>query len=96
MRSPVYRNLDRPFQIAGFLPAEVIALAILFVAGGEFAQFFGISRSWSFAITLFAGLAMFFTHKYFGELFIQRLARFLSLPSYIHPRLFREDKAKFS
>lgn len=95
MRSPVYRNLDRPFQIAGFLPGELIALSILFVAGGELAQSFGGSRSWAFALTLFAAVTTYCTHRIFGQLFVQRLLRFIFLPSFIRARLFASGKVGF-
>lgn len=95
MRSPVYRNLDRPFQIAGFLPSELIALSILFVAGGELAEFLGQSRSWAFALTIFAAATVYFTHRIFGHLFVQRLLRFICLPSFIRARLFASGQAEF-
>ena len=94
MRSPVYRNLDRPFEIAGFLPGELIALSIVFVASGEVVQFLGLSRSWAFALTLFAAATVYFAHRIFGQLFVQRLWRFILLPSYIRARLFTSSQAR--
>jgi hypothetical protein len=92
MRSPVYRNLDRPLQILGYSPVELIVLSLVFVAGGELAQFAGISRTWSFVVTFVLALAIFTFHKYFGELFIRRLIRFARLPSELHPKILIEER----
>ena len=94
MRSPVYRNLDRPLQILGFSPLELICLSITFVGGGELTQLIGVSRTWSFVATLLIALAIFTFHKFFGDLFFRRLVRFARLPSELHPKIFTERLAK--
>lgn len=92
MRSPVYRNLDRPLQILGYAPVELIVLSLVFVGGGELAQFIGVSRTWAFVVTLIVALAIFVFHKYFGELFLRRLLRFTQLPSELQPKILREER----
>jgi hypothetical protein len=92
MRSPVYRNLDRPLQILGYSPVELIVLSLVFVIGGEVAQFMGISRTWAFVGTFVLALVIFTFHKYFGELFIRRLIRFAQLPSELHPKILIKER----
>ena len=92
MRSPVYRNLDRPLQILGYSPWELIVLALVFVGGGELAQFIGISRTWAFVATFVIALAIFTFHKYFGELFLRRLIRFARLPSELYPKILIKER----
>lgn len=92
MRSPVYRNLDRPLQILGYSPGELIALSLVFVVGGEMAQFIEVSRTWAFVATFILALAIFTFHKYFGELFIRRLIRFAKLPSELHPKILIKER----
>lgn len=88
MRSKVYRNLDRPFQILGLYPSEITALCLFFVVASEFSQSVGLNRVWIFLAT--AGLAaiVHWFRRIFGELFGRRLIRFLALPSEIRPQLF--------
>jgi hypothetical protein len=93
MRSPVYRNLDRPFQIYGFSPFELAVLVAVFVAGGELAQAIALSRGWAFAVAALLALTMFTLRRSLGNGFSRRLWRFLCLPSTLHPKLFRLRRA---
>lgn len=89
VRSPVYRNLDTPFEIYGFSPSELIALSLSFVAGGELAQALGVSRMWViFAVVLLA-IAMNRFRRALGIYFARRLFRFIRLPSILSAKLFR-------
>ncbi|MBX3023008.1 MAG: hypothetical protein KF799_15135 [Bdellovibrionales bacterium] len=88
MRSPVYRNLDKPFQILGFTPIELATLCFAFVLGGELAQFLGFDRAWALVFTLLVAATLHWFRRSMGELFGRRLLRFLQLPSELYPRLF--------
>ncbi len=90
MRSPVYRNLDKPFQIFGFTPTELIVLALTFVGGGELAQAFGIHRLWAFLLTFILGFALHCFRRALGDLFAPRLFRFLKLPTTISAKIFAD------
>lgn len=88
MRSPVYRNLDKPFQIYGFGPFELTALSAAFVICGELAQSLGVHRVWAFLFTFILAFGIYSFRRSMGDLFLRRLLRFLNLPSQIHSRLF--------
>ena len=87
MRSPVYRNLDKPFQIFGFTALELTALCFSLVGGGELAQTFAIHRIWAFIFTIILALSFFWIRRSLGDLFARRLFRFLKLPSNMAPKL---------
>jgi hypothetical protein len=87
MRTPIYRNLDRPFQIFAFSPLELTVLCVAFVGLGEIAQSFSLSRIWSFILTGFVALSFYLFRRSMGDFFGRRLLRFLNLPTEIHPRL---------
>ena len=87
MRTPVYRNLDQPFQIYGFSPIELVALSVAFVFFGEFAQSFSIHRIWALIFTFVFAFALYSFRRALGDLFLRRLVRFLSLPSLVRSKL---------
>lgn len=93
MRSPVYRNLDRPFQIYGFNPLELTVLSVAFAGSGELAQAFGIHRIWAFLFTFILAFAIYSLRRSLGDLFARRLLRFLILPSRVHAKLFAQGTA---
>lgn len=88
MRSPVYRNLDRPFRIFGFSPLELSILCITFVVWGEIAQSLSIHRVWGFLATALLALLFHWLRRSMGDHFTRRLIRFLKLPSEIRSKLF--------
>lgn len=88
MRTPVYRNLDRPFQILGLYPMELVVLTVLFAAGSEAAEFLGVARIWLLLLVGLAVAAILALRRTLGPFFSARLMRFLLLPSHLHPRLF--------
>lgn len=87
MRSQVYRNLDKPFQIMGFNVFELSALCIVLVGGGEIAQALGVSHIWSFLATLVLGLTLAWFRHSLGDYFIRRLFRFYTLPRELTAKL---------
>jgi hypothetical protein len=93
MRSPIYRNIDKPFQIAGFSAAELILLCVALAGGGELAQLFSVDRVWTFFVTLIIALGLFLFRRTLGEHFFFRLIRFFQIPSHLYSRLhrFREN-----
>jgi hypothetical protein len=88
VRSPVYRNLDKPFQICGFSPLELTVLSIAFAGSGELAEAAGTHRLWAFLITIILALGMHSLRRSLGEAFPRRLLRFVKLPAEIEPKLF--------
>src|SRR5262245_55564742 len=88
MRSPVYRNLDRPFEILGFTIFELMVLCIALVGGGELAQFLSFQRIWSVLLTMVLALIFFWLRRSLGDLFLRRFFRFLFLPSELSPKLY--------
>jgi hypothetical protein len=93
VRSPVYRNLDRPFQIYGFNPFELTVLSIAFAGSGELAQAFGVHRVWAFLITFILAFAIYSLRRSLGDLFARRLLRFLILPNQVRSKLFAQGAA---
>jgi hypothetical protein len=91
MRSPVHRNLDKPVQLFGFYIGELLVLVLFFVIGGEISDFTGISRGWSFFVTLILAAGFFCFRKAMGDLFARRLLRFVSLPQELQRRLIVKD-----
>ena len=87
MRSPVYRNLDKPFQIFGFNTLELIVLCITLVGGGEVLQFFSIHRIWAFLFTVILALVLHWVRHSLGDIFARRLLRFLKLPKIIYSKI---------
>ncbi|MBK9038048.1 MAG: hypothetical protein IPL83_02620 [Bdellovibrionales bacterium] len=87
MRSPVYRNLDRPFQILGFNSAELTVLCIFLVGGGELAGFIGLHRIWALVFTVVTGCLLIWVRRSLGDYFVPRLIRFLELPKEIYSKL---------
>jgi len=96
MRSPVYRNLDKPFQIMGFNILELTLLCVIFVGGGELLQLFDLNRVWAFLLTAILAFNLFWVRRSLGDLFIARLIRFLKLPSQLNPKLFINLKRSFT
>lgn len=92
MQSPVYRNLDQPFQIFGLKVTELIFLCVIFVGGGEIAETMGVSRIWTFFITGIVALTLFWLHQLLGDLFSQRFIRFMGLPNHLTPHIFRQER----
>ena len=89
MRSPVYRNLDKPFQVLGFNLNELILLCFILVVGSELAQLFEAQSVWSFLLTFVLAFGLFWFRRLLGEKFGQRLIRFINLPSHTAPKLIR-------
>lgn len=87
MKSPVYRNLDKPFQVFGFNTVELIILCIFFVGGSEVAQAFAIERIWPFLFTIVLGLGILWTRRSLGDFFVRRLFRFCKLPRELYSRI---------
>lgn len=92
MRSPVYRNLDQPFEILGFSVAELTSLCFVLVAGGELLKFFGFNRLWAFLLTMVLAFALFWLRRSLGENFSFRMLRYLSFPNRLQPKLVVESK----
>lgn len=89
MRAPVYRNLDRPFQIFGFSPFELTFLCVIFVGIGEASQSFGYSRIWSFLVTTLFALGFYWIRFTMGDYFGRRVIRFAALPDRLQRKLIR-------
>lgn len=87
MRTPVYRNLDRPFKIFGLNVFELVVLCIVFVLGGEISQTLGIHRIWSFLLIIILAFSFVWIRHTLGDFFIQHFIRFLKLPKTIYPKL---------
>lgn len=87
MRSPVYRNLDQPFEIWGFSTGQMTLLCCSLVAGGELAELIGVHRVWSLLLTICLAIVIYGIRKSFGRLFAQRLYRFARLPQRTRERL---------
>lgn len=87
MRSSVYRNLDKPFEIYGFSPMELTMMSLVFVVSGEVAQSIGADRIWAFPFTVIFAGGTYALRRTFGDLFARRLFRFLRLPSETRPEL---------
>jgi hypothetical protein len=92
MRSPVYRNLDRPFQVYGFSVLELTLLSAAFVGGGELAQSLGIRRIWAFLLTFKLANGMHSLRRALGEMFALRLLRYLELPNQVQAKLFAKKE----
>ncbi|MCB0356221.1 MAG: hypothetical protein KDD40_04400 [Bdellovibrionales bacterium] len=95
MRSPVYRNLDKPFQVFGLSVYELIGLCILFVIGNEISDIFLISHIWSLAFTIISGFFIYWLRYTLGEMFASRFLRFLFLPDKLNAQLFIVKKDDF-
>ena len=89
MRSQVYRNLDKPFQILGFYLNELVILCFTLVVGSELTQLFEVQNAWSFLSTLILAFALFWFRRSLGEKFGQRIIRFINLPSHTIPKLIK-------
>jgi hypothetical protein len=87
MRCPVYRNLDKPFQILGFTALELIILCLTVVGGTELTRLFMIQRVWAMVLTALLALGFFWIRRSLGELFARRLFRFFLLPSFLNLKL---------
>jgi hypothetical protein len=87
MRTPVYRNLDRSFQILGLSPLEICVISLFLVASGELSDVLGIHRIWSLLFTGGVAFGLFWFRRSMGEMFAPRLLRFLQLPGQLRPRL---------
>ncbi len=96
MRSVVYRNLDKPFQILGFNTQELVMLVVLFVVGGEVASFIGLSKFWPLMLTVLVGGTIQWFRYSLGEHFLKKLFRFWELPKELLPRVFRYKKKEES
>lgn len=81
MKTPIYRNLDKPFQILGFNYIELTLFTIIFVINNEIANFFQIHRFWAISLTLLFAFCLFLLRKTLGNNFGYQLIRFLRLPS---------------
>lgn len=87
MRSIVYRNLDKPFQILSFNLFELTLFCFIFVGGGEIGYFLEINRFLVLLITIIFALVLFWIRRSLGNYFIQRFIRFLFLPSQLNAKL---------
>ncbi len=94
MRTPVYRNLDRAFQIFGMTPLELCLLSVFFIGVGEVSDALDLHRVWGFVLTGILVIGLFYFRRSMGEMFAARLFRFASLPSEISPRLFRTGASR--
>lgn len=83
MKTPIYRNLDKPFQILGFNYIELTFFTIIFVINNEVANFFEIHRFWAISLTLLFSFALFLLRKTLGNNFGYQLIRFIFLPSHL-------------
>lgn len=83
MKTPIYRNLDKPFQILGFNYIELTFLIVIFVITNEMANVFQIHRFWVISFTLLIALSIFFLRKTLGHNFGYQLIRFIRLPSHL-------------
>lgn len=92
MRAPVYRNLDKPFEVLGFNALELTLLCFAFVAGGELTSLIGVHRVWAFLLTAVIALSLFLLRRYLGELFLIRLFRFAHLPKSLCGKLMAESR----
>lgn len=87
MRYPVYRNLDKPFQILGFNTLELTILCFCLVGGGEVADALGASRIWPLIFTIILGLSIHWIRHSLGDFFLRRLIRFLQLPGQLQRKI---------
>ncbi|MCB0362649.1 MAG: hypothetical protein KDD35_08000 [Bdellovibrionales bacterium] len=87
MRSPIYRNLDKPFQIMGFSALELALLCICLVVGGEIVEFLGQPRILAMAFTFVLGCLLIWVRRSLGDFFLGRLIRFVVLPREIYSKI---------
>lgn len=92
MRTHVYRNLDKPFQILSFNLLELSLFCFLFVGGNEVSHFFKFNPFFVIMFILIFGLFIFWIRRTFGNYFTQRFIRFLLLPSELKPKLLLLDR----
>ena len=89
MRQPVFRNLDKPFEVFGLTPLELMFLCLFFVLGGDLLEFLGLNRVWTFLGSFVLGFGMFWLRWSLGRFFLRRLVRFVFLPRELNPLILK-------
>ncbi|MCB0390898.1 MAG: hypothetical protein KDD58_06400 [Bdellovibrionales bacterium] len=95
MKTPVYRNLDKPFQVLGLSVTELISLSFVLIIGNELSNMLSIQQTWSFAFTFVIALFLFWIRYSLGQKFALRLIRFIKLPDKLNEKMYISNREKF-
>lgn len=94
MRAPIYRNLDRPLQVLGLYPFQMIILGLTLVVGDEVARALSAARLWPAAGFMVLAFSFFVFNRTLGPLFPRRLVRFVGFPDRLFRCIYRRGKGR--